>query len=70
MMMEVYIVEKIEHPDIAHIIATGYPPDISQLYMLCPTCGSRIYSGDSWFPDWNACENCIDNFKDTLNIDE
>lgn len=58
----------IEHPDIAQIIATGYPYSKNDVYIICPNCGIKIYEGDMWYPDWNVCENCIDDFKKEVDL--
>lgn len=51
--------EHIEHPDIAHIMATGYPCSIK-----CPNCGTKIDCNNQWYSDWYSCDNCIDDYKE------
>ena len=36
----------------------------------CEGCGHALYGGDDYYPNFAACQYCINNFKETVLPDD
>jgi len=39
-------------------------------FITCPRCGERLIVGDTWYPELEVCEFCIDDYEKEIETDD
>ena len=39
-------------------------------FIVCPSCNTHLYERDIYYPDFDICEFCIDEYKKEVEIDQ